>query len=459
MRLVLAVLIALSIVPAVARAELVGAIHEHTGFSDGAFGTSPADAFAAGRGAGLDFLASTEHGEILLPGRWQKIADQAAAATDASFAGIRGFEWTSDRSGHINVLFSAHRTSAYLDGGNLDVDAFWRWFTRPASEGGGADGLAIFNHPGDKKLDERDPAYNWENFRHVPAADGRMVGLEVFNGGGEHLRVYDQALDRGWHVGAVGAEDEHGTSWAAVDKPKTVLLADERTPAAIRAALEGRRMAALRSSAAPRPTLTVDGALMGSRLRRDAGAPLAIHASAPGAALELVTSGGAVVATGAGALDVTRPAAGAERWYYVRAKHGDRVVSVSSPVWVTVTGAARTWLAGDLHVHSCASHDVLCVPDSEESEPWTLGLPVRGRFAEASLRGLDFLAITDHNDTSSSRDPGFGSSGVLGVPGYENSVDGHMQVLGVDTVLDNGDKSPAAMRRLIDEVHARGGAV
>jgi hypothetical protein len=121
--------------------------------------------------------------------------------------------------------------------------------------------------------------------------------------------------------------------------------------------------------------------------------------------------------------------------------------------------SAGVWLAGDLHVHACASHDVLCLPDDEPSEPWTLGLPVGARFAEARLRGLDFLAITDHNDTSSARDPGFGGSGVLGVPGYENSVRGHMQVLGVDTVLDNGDASPGAMAALVAQAHARGGAV
>ena len=88
-----------------------------------------------------------------------------------------------------------------------------------------------------------------------------------------------------------------------------------------------------------------------------------------------------------------------------------------------------------------------CGPDDGD-EPWTLGLSVGNRFAEASARGLDFLAITDHNDTSSAADPGFGSSGVLGVPGYENSVRGHAQVLGTDTVLDNGDESAAAMDAL-----------
>lgn len=102
-------------------------------------------------------------------------------------------------------------------------------------------------------------------------------------------------------------------------------------------------------------------------------------------------------------------------------------------------GAARAdaaWLAGDLHVHSCFSHDAWCpdVDGPQTDEPWTLGLPVAARFAEASARGLDYLAVTDHNDLRSVHAPGFGSHGVVGVPGYEASLDGHAQALGARSV-------------------------
>ena len=120
--------------------------------------------------------------------------------------------------------------------------------------------------------------------------------------------------------------------------------------------------------------------------------------------------------------------------------------------------AEPAWLARDLHVHTCASHDVWCGP-GDEGEPWTLGLSVAARFTEARARGLDYLAITDHNDTSSARDPGFGTQGVIGVPGYENSVRGHAQVLGTDTLLDNGDGSAAAINALGAELRARGGVL
>src|SRR5918998_1752777 len=160
--------------PSQASAQTVfeGAIHEHTAYSDGEPGTRPAHAFR----------------------RWAAIAEQADAATDSSFVGVRGFEWTNDRHGHINVLFSRNYTNAKVDLGYLSMDFFWRWFTKPPSLGGGADGLGTFNHPSRRTIGDilpggllgflppaEQPGTQWDDFRHVPAADRRMVGMELFN--------------------------------------------------------------------------------------------------------------------------------------------------------------------------------------------------------------------------------------------------------------------------------------
>ena len=54
------------------------------------------------------------------------------------------------------------------------MNTFYSWLTR-------SDGIATFNHPGDKSLSTDDPGFNWNDFAYVPAADDQMVGIEVYN--------------------------------------------------------------------------------------------------------------------------------------------------------------------------------------------------------------------------------------------------------------------------------------
>jgi hypothetical protein len=164
--------------------EYIGSMHEHSAYSDGWPGTRPADVFASGKSYRLDFVGMSDHSDNMgLPlvfsevcygqGRggdgealaaqcaladqvnpadsfrkWDATAEQATAATTAKFTAFRGFEWSSNRYGHINVFFSSNWTSAYMDGGLVDMSTFWKWFERPPTLGGGLDGIATFNHPG-----------------------------------------------------------------------------------------------------------------------------------------------------------------------------------------------------------------------------------------------------------------------------------------------------------------------
>jgi len=78
----------------------------------------------------------------------------------------------------------------------------------------------------------------------------------------------------------------------------------------------------------------------------------------------------------------------------------------------------RTWLAGDLHAHTVHSDGAMTVPELA---------------AHAVSRGLDFLAVTDHNTVSHHRELARCSAayGVTLVPGQEVTTPrGHAGVLG-----------------------------
>ena len=532
--------------------HFVGALHEHSGYSDGWPGSTPADYFASAKGYGLDFLGSGEHsdnadvpvtasegctdpsltasciiGDDEAPldslRKWDATLEQAEAATDESFTGFRGFEWTSDRFGHINVYFSKHDTNAKADGGYATtMETFWNWFKTSPDLLGGSDGLGTFNHPNAKRVIEDaaeevdvsfdDPATNWNDFAYVPEADDRMVGIEVYNdedefgttrGPEDGPGFYVHALDKGWHLGPVGAEDLHGepetdrtpadNQWGHPLLPKTVIIASDRSAASLRAATHARRFYAIRFNEGLRIDFTVDRAMMGSRLVRPVGKPLRIEASTnlPGLQLEVVTSGGRVVATGTSSIKTMVRASSADRYYFLRVidpsrppHDSRRYVAYSSPVWIETPapeGPSGEWLAGDLHVHTCYSHDAYCPPDDFNTSPeefYTLSGSVEERFIEAAARGLDYLAITDHHDDNRPdesgagggpvrapwEDPGFGTHGVIGLPGYENSLSGHAQMLGATKVYwlpktadGSPDKSAAAVQAIADQLRADGG--
>jgi hypothetical protein len=152
---------------------------------------------------------------------------------------------------------------------------------------------------------------------------------------------------------------------------------------------------------------------------------------------------------------------------------------------------AGFWVAGDLHVHSTYGHDT-CITATEAwdyespdrsarrpcEDPYTLGFPPEQRLDDALARGLDFVAITDHNNVVNQQDPAVlawvaAHPGFAVVPAYENSQPGHVQMLGARSCYGNAgaitdatvecarlvaDTSAAGESALADGLRADGGA-
>jgi hypothetical protein len=133
----------------------------------------------------------------------------------------------------------------------------------------------------------------------------------------------------------------------------------------------------------------------------------------------------------------------------------------------TVLGAAASrarggyWLPGELHCHSCYSHDVFCAADDNTGpdEVYTAGLPVAGKFQEARSRGLKFCAVTDHNDVRSVADLESAAQGLIAIPAYEHSLRGHAQMLGARRLYDPGDQAADAVNAMADTLRGDGGVV
>jgi hypothetical protein len=121
---------------------------------------------------------------------------------------------------------------------------------------------------------------------------------------------------------------------------------------------------------------------------------------------------------------------------------------------------ADEWLAGDGHVHTCYSHDAWCGPGDDEGEDafYSFGGSVAQRFVEASLKGLDFLVISDHDDIRAHTDPSFGANGVTGIRAYEASLSGgHAQMIGARNAYPEGNGAALATISMANLLRADGG--
>lgn len=325
---------------------LYGDLHNHTSYSDGV--GRPEDALQQMRERGLHFAAITDHSEFLDrkngprdPDRWNATGQQVTALTGEDFVAWRGFEWSSPDQGHSNVWCSAAYTD-YHRTGDASPQGYYHWLA-DAQPTPNARILAGFNHPG------REPAC-FDQWAFSPQLDERLITLECFNRDEEYGLAYFQALDHGWHVGAIGVSDHHGNDWGNQAFPRAGVFAPSLSLVDLQAALLARRVFATRSS-----TLTLclmgNTAFMGSRLRLPSGKPLRlgvwcddVSADRTFSRFELWTSGEKLLAVYETRglhgirwqMTVPPPVASntSEHWFVVRVLCNGETRAYSSPIWV-----------------------------------------------------------------------------------------------------------------------------
>jgi hypothetical protein len=241
---------------------------------------------------------------------WARSAEIADAGNAAgSFVAIRGFEWTTGTLGHLNIWFTQEWTDALRTRGLIThkglpeffnimpepgpqisdaiepairatpeilatMHGIYDWLRAPPGRpllGGGADGIAGFNHPN---------LYgNFNDFEFVAAARDRLVTCEALNGLDDYLffRSFDDQpeplsaiLDAGWRVGMIGVSDEHGNSYGVEGKARGGLWVSELTRDGVREALVARRAFATRE-AGLRLDAAANGVQMGRTLTHTSG--------------------------------------------------------------------------------------------------------------------------------------------------------------------------------------------
>lgn len=253
-----------------------GQFHSHTEVSDG--DGTPDDAYRYARDtAKLDFFSIADHASYpydSMPtvAEYQGMQDVANSYNqDGTFVTFWGFEWTSDDTrwggpstllgkGHITILNSPDFCRATDESWN-DLNEVANWMST-------RDVVAFFNHPG-----EYGTTFDKFAFSHTD----RIVGMELWNRSADYYTndgyysddggksYYDEALARGWYIGASGSQDNHGSDWGTANEWRMAILAPEQTRASLLKAIKARRFYSSRDKNLAL-SFKCNGAEMGSKV-------------------------------------------------------------------------------------------------------------------------------------------------------------------------------------------------
>jgi hypothetical protein len=326
-----------------------GVPHAHTRYSDGK-GT-PKDAYEHAYKNGLDFLIVADHSNFLdgvkkrnyeydkksdeyiekENSNWYNTRKDAEEINNTykDFLALRGFEMSS-YTGHINVINSKN----YVEGKKQikSLKKFFRWLLNQE------DIVVSINHP----------SRSFNRLKYIPEMDKVINLIEVGNGAypRKYIRTekyYFEALDMGWHLGAINGQDNHWDNWGDSDN-LTVVLAESLEKDKFLDALRSRRTYSTETR-----TLKLifkgNGYWMGSILPMKEGEMLSFEivaedCSVPITKIQLISNGGKVfqeknfekvnIAQWNPFVQVNKN----NSWYVIRVIHHNEKWGISSPIFI-----------------------------------------------------------------------------------------------------------------------------
>jgi hypothetical protein len=367
-----------------------GDLHQHSIYSwDALTGAlSPAAAYAyANHVAKIDFMAITDHTNGLSESNFQLVRSAAGKYDhpDSQFVAIAGQELGSlgnSGYGHINIFEPLTRAD---NAGDSD-----RRYNRLRAYQFLIDNnlLGQFNHPTTNGGND-----NFMSLEYYQPVDLQINTLEVVNGkrSADYEQFYLLALANGWHIGAVGDQDNHAARYGdnisnSGDIYLTGVLAENLTKPKILDAIRNHRTYAFKTSpASDRMFLTeftADGHWMGEIFDNDDNVVafrLAAHAQTNFISAQLYKNGHLIKSFEPNANRFEWQAADSASfgavYYFCKLIQEDTDVLWSSPVWVNSSGQYQD--PGTVYTSI-----------SELRENFASGLPRRLGQTSITIRGI-----------------------------------------------------------------------
>ncbi len=205
-----------------------GNIHGHTSYSDGS-GT-PQDAYEFVKLHNLNLYGLTDHSHYLDENEWQKTVFWSDSFNNIGFVAICGQEVGKlNYFGHINI-YGENLNEVIPEKCWYNIDSLYEYTYRK-------DLIGIFNHPWEN---------HFENFEFNEKYEDFICGIEIINKDSTYEKTCIKALSKGWKLGFIASQDNHGMDWGIERNERgrilqTAFIVDSLSKDNIFKAIRGRK--------------------------------------------------------------------------------------------------------------------------------------------------------------------------------------------------------------------------